>query len=470
MSEPKLEPRPLRILVIDDEEHIRFAIAMCLEADGHQVSSAGTIEAAFQETVRQAFDLIFLDVRLGTSNGLDYLPRLLSENPWARVVVITAYASIETAIQAMKLGATDYLPKPFEQSELQLVTNKVAQRRQLERNIAALQKTLGTMDPEVDFPTASPLLSESLEIARRIADSNVAVLIRGEVGTGKGRLARAIHAWSRRSQNPFTSVSMQGLTDVEAEVELFGAGADESGPVGAVAFCHGGTLLVEEVSQVPLRLQTRVLSLLRDQQFESQNEVLSRPSDVRIIATTTFDLQPVADRGLFRADLLMALRVIQIDLPALRDRREDIPMLAERYVAHFGREHHRPVTGFTRDAEYVLQSHSWPGNTRELRNVVERAVLECTTETIGLECLPPNLISGANRASPTGETLKGGYAIGDLVALNVIEEAHVRKVIDSVRTLRQAASILGINASTLYRKLRMQPPVRDDDHDDKPEA
>src|SRR5580658_2648347 len=205
MAEPKPDLRALRILIIDDEENIRFAMSMCLENDGHKVVAAGTIEDALERTARQAFDLIFLDVRLGTQNGLDYIKSLLAENPWARIVVITAYASIETAVEAMKRGATDYLSKPFEAAQLTLLTQKVAERRLLERKVGALQKTLGSMDPEADFPTSSPIWRESIEFARRVATANSPILIRGEAGTGRGRLARAIHEWSPRADGPYAT-------------------------------------------------------------------------------------------------------------------------------------------------------------------------------------------------------------------------------------------------------------------------
>ena len=200
MPEIRLDSKSLRILVIDDEEHIRFALTMCLETDGHKVAAAGTIDEALDQTARQAFDLIFLDVRLGTQNGLDYIHDILVENPWARIIVITAYASIDTAVEAMKRGATDYLPKPFEPAALTLLTQKVAERRLLERKFDALQKTLGSMDAEADFPTSSPIYRESIEFAHRVATANSPILIRGESGTGRGRLARAIHEWSSRAR------------------------------------------------------------------------------------------------------------------------------------------------------------------------------------------------------------------------------------------------------------------------------
>ena len=453
--------RALRILVVDDEENIRFALTVCLEADGHKVVAVGTIEGALEETAREAFDLIFLDVRLGTQNGLDYIKTLLEENPWARIVVITAYASIETAVEAMKLGASDYLSKPFEPTQLRLLTQNVAERRLLERKVDALSKTLGSMDAEADFPTSSPIWRESIEFARRIATANAPVLIRGESGTGRGRLARAIHEWSWRSQGPFASVSLDGQSIDALEVELFGSGPEIGGKVGAVAFCQGGTLLLDEISNMPMRLQPRLVTLLREKEFERPDQFARRPADVRIIATTSADLQRKVETGAFREDLLMALSVTQIDIPALRERPEDISLLADRYLAYLAREHHRQITGFSRDATFVLRTHSWPGNIRELRNVVERAVLICDSDTIGLEHLPVDLM---NAAAKNKQTAPGGYQVGDLVPLELIEQAHIMQVLVAAKTLRRAAAILGVNHSALCRRMkRIQSEAGNDD-------
>jgi len=451
MAETRSELRALRVLVIDDEEHIRFALAMCLETDGHKVVAVGTIEAALEETARHAFDLIFLDVRLGTQNGLDYIKALLKENPWARIVVITAYASIETAVEAMKRGATDYLAKPFEPTQLTLLTRKVAERRRLERKVDALQKTLGSMDPESDFPTSSPIWRESIEFSQKIATATAPVLIRGEAGTGRGRLARAIHEWSWRCQGPFASISFDGRSIDTLEEEMFGAGPDTGGKVGAIAFCQGGTLFLDEIGELPMRLQPRLLSVLRDKEFEKQDEFIRRPSDVRIIASTSIDLKRAVETGRFREDLVMALSVATIDIPALRERPEDILLLADRYLAYFNREHHRPIKGFTRDAAFVFRTHAWPGNGRELRNVVERAVLVCNDEMIGLDHLPTNLM---NIATKGRDSILGGYQIGDLVPLEVIEAAHIQQVLASAKTIRRAAAVLGVNASALCRRLK----------------
>jgi NtrC-family two-component system response regulator AlgB len=461
MAEPKPDLRALRILIIDDEENIRFAMSMCLENDGHKVVAAGTIEDALERTARQAFDLIFLDVRLGTQNGLDYIKSLLAENPWARIVVITAYASIETAVEAMKRGATDYLSKPFEAAQLTLLTQKVAERRLLERKVGALQKTLGSMDPEADFPTSSPICREAIEFARRVATANSPILIRGEAGTGRGRLARAVHQWSSRAEGPYATISFDAQSVDALEVELFGVGSDVGEKIGAIAFCHGGTLLLEEIGNMPMRLQHKLLAVIRDKQFERQDQYSRRPVDVRIIATTKIDLRQAVEQGKFRGDLLLALNVAQVDVPALRDRPEDVLMLAERYLAFMSREHHKSIAGFSRDATFVLKIHRWPGNTRELRNVVERAVLACESDVISLEHLPADLL---NATSKKRESITGAYQVGDLVPLELIEEAHILQVLASAKTLRRAAAVLGVNASALCRRLkRMKTEARHDE-------
>ncbi|MGA3066855.1 MAG: sigma-54 dependent transcriptional regulator [Tepidisphaeraceae bacterium] len=437
---------PLRILVVDDEANIRFTLGMCLEAEGHKVVGCGNLEDAVDEISKQVFDLVFLDIRLGMDNGLDFLPRLRSENPWAKVIVITAYASIETAVEAMKRGATDYLPKPFEPAQVQLVTRKVAENRRMERRIETLQAALGAMDAEADLPTNSPIMQQAIEVARQVAGSQAPILIRGEPGTGKGRLARAIHMWSGRSAGPFASVSCQLPVD-SLEAELFGVSPSNDNvgveKAGAAAFCDGGTLLLEEVAQIPARLQSKLLRLLHDKEYERMDESRSRPTNVRVIATTSGDLQTFVRGGHFRSDLMLVLNVVEIVVPPLRNRTEDLLMLAERYLAFFGKEHHRAVEGFSADAAYAMGKYPWPGNVRELRNVVERATLLCRGEQIGIEHLPPNLLNSHL-----------GYSVGDLVPLEKIERSHVMQVVAATRSLRRAASILGVDSSTLCRWMK----------------
>jgi NtrC-family two-component system response regulator AlgB len=444
MAQNDSTPGALRVLIVDDEENIRLTLSLCLEADGHHVSTAGTVQCALVEVSQRAFDLIFLDLRLGMDNGLDLIPLLLAENPWTKIVIITAYASVETAVEAMKRGASDYLPKPFTPAQVQLVTEKVAERRRLEAKVESLQQALGR-DPEADFPCASASMRRTLEIAKRVAASSATLLLRGEVGVGKGRLARAIHAWSGRSAGPYGSMSCHGIPVDALEVELFGLSAQDAPNApparrGRVAFCEGGTLVLHEIGDLPLALQPKLLRLLHDKEYERVNDLTCRKADVRVIATTSIDLHEAARLGRFRPDLLLAVDVVTIEIPPLRDRPGDVQLLAERFLAHFARESGRIVTGFTPDAMDALKKHSYGGNVRELRNLVERAVLLCDHDQIALEHLPPNLLNAE------------AYRVGDLVSLEKISDLHIRRVLASTRNFEAAAQVLGINSITLWRR------------------
>ena len=438
---------PLRILIVDDEQTIRITLSICLETDGHQVVSCGSAEGALKEVAARSFDLIFLDLRLGLDNGLDLIPQLLKENPRAKVIVITAYASVETAVEAMKRGATDYLSKPFTPVEVRLVTRKVAERRTLEWQVESLRDALGRLDPEADFPTANAPMQQAISLARRVSTSNATVLICGETGTGKGRLARAIHAWSGRGASPFGIAACDTMDTDKLDSELFGMSGGPELSVqdcaGRIAFCESGTLLLDQVGQLPPSLQPRLLRLLSDKEYERAGDFRPRKANVRFIATSDIDLDDAVKRHRLRPELLMALEVVRITIPPLRDRPEDFKLLARRYLAHYSGENHRPITGIRGDAMHVLASHAWPGNTRELRNVIERAVLLCDKDFIELEHLPPNLTKGLQL-----------HSIGDLVPLEIIEGMHLRSVLATTGTIKGAAAILGINASTLSRRLK----------------
>jgi NtrC-family two-component system response regulator AlgB len=444
---PSLSAPPLRVMVVDDEQTIRMTLSFYLEADGHAVTSASSAPEALARVAREAFDLIFLDLRLGLDSGLDLIAALLRESPRAKVVVITAHASVETAVEAMKRGAADYLPKPFTPAEVQLVTRKVAERRRLEWQVEALQRALGQMDPEADFPTASAAMQRQLNLARQVASSNATVLICGEPGTGKGRLARAIHAWSGRSAAPLGVMTCEAADPDALEAELFGTspGAGELGPdrPGRIAFAESGTLLLEEVAQTPPSLQPRLLRLVSQKEYERMGDFRTRRANVRFVATSSMDLQEAAKRRRLRPELLLALEVVRIDLPPLRERPEDVKLLAGRYLAHFARENRRSIAGITAEAMHALRKHAWPGNTRELRNVMERAVLLCDADMVGPQHLPPNLLSE-----------RQAHSIGDLVPLEKIEGMHIRSVLSSAGTIKGAAAILGINPSTLARWLK----------------
>jgi len=436
----------LNILVVDDEANIRKTLSLCLESGGHRVIAASNFQDAAAEAARRSFELAFVDLRLGDANGLDLIPLLLATTPWLKIIVITAYASIDTAVEAIRRGATDYLPKPFTPAQVELAIRKVVEVRMLEQKVAGLQEDLRRSHPEVDFSSASHAMQKAVNLARQVAATDATLLLRGESGTGKSLLARAIHGWSNRGQKPIAIISCPALSPELLESELFGhvkgafTGAIRDNP-GRIAACEGGTLFLDEIGDLPLSVQPKLLRFLQDREYERIGDHRTRKADVRIITATNTDLEKAVKEGRFREDLFYRLNVIQIIIPPLRERTEDIAPMAERLLAFFGRQRHRAFLGFEDEALEALRRYSWPGNVRELRNVVERAAILCRTDRIGLECLSENL-------TPSDLI----PAIGDPVSLEKIEELHIRRVLASTKSLQEAADILGMDQATLWRR------------------
>jgi NtrC-family two-component system response regulator AlgB len=433
MTDQKLIIPKLNILIVDDEPNIRKTLSIHLEGEGHKVIAVNNPRDALIEASLRSFDLALVDLRLGTRTGLDLIPELLAGSPWIKIVVITAYASVDTAVEAMKRGAADYLPKPFTPSQVNLVAKRIAEVRALEQKVTSLQEALGQVNPEVDLTSANPVMQQTLTLARQFAESDATILIRGESGTGKGVLARAIHTWSPRAAKPFSVVSCPSLSAELSESELFGhvkgafTGAVRDNP-GRIALCEGGTILLDEIGDLPLALQPKLLRFVQDRQYERVGDPRTRQADVRIIAATNRNLEAAVKEGRFREDLFYRLNVIQLEIPPLRERPEDIHLLSEHLLAFFSRQNHRQILGFTDEASEVLGHYSWPGNVRELRNVVEQATILCRAERIGLEHLPSTL-------SPKPSALR----IGDPVSMDKIEEEHIRRVLAVARSLEEAS-------------------------------
>ena len=434
------------ILIVDDEANIRKMLSVCLETEGHRVTAVGNPEDALNEASRRSFDVAFVDLRLGVASGLDLIPSLLNTAPWLRIIVITAYASIDTAVEAVKRGATDYIPKPFTPAQIKLAVRKACDVRSLEQKVASLREDLGRSQLEADFSSDNPAMRRAVNLARETASSDVTVLLRGESGTGKGVLARAIHSWSARANRPFSVLSCPSLSPELLESELFGhakgafTGAVRDNP-GRISACEGGTLLLDEIGDMPLALQPKILRFVQDKEYERLGDYVTRRADVRIIGATNVDLEKALQDGRFREDLYYRLNVIQITLPPLRERPEDLVTLAESLVVFFGRSCHRTVSGFTADAAGILRNYVWPGNVRELRNVIERAVILCREERIDVPHLPESL-----RAADKS------IRLGDPLSLDRIEEEHIRRVLADARSLQEAADTLGIDQATLWRR------------------
>jgi NtrC-family two-component system response regulator AlgB len=437
----------MQILVIDDDTKLRKSLRLALETMGHQVTDARDGREAETALTRRPFDVAFLDLRLAREQGLDLIPALLRSDPGLAVVVMTAYATIETAVEAMRRGAFDYLPKPFTPDQLRIAFDRVRRVRGLQSRVYDLQEQVREVAPEADLETAEPAMRQALEIAFKSAASEATVLLRGESGTGKGVVARAVHARSPRAGAPFVTVHCPSLSAELLESELFGhAQGAFTGAVrdthGKVNAAEGGTLFLDEIGELPPAVQPKLLRLLQEKNYERVGETATRASDVRILAATNRDLTASVAVGRFREDLLYRLNVIEIVLPPLRLRRADLLPLAGHLLAFFAAQNSKRFTGFTDEASAAMARYAWPGNVRELRNAVERSVILGAEPLVGLADLP------AQVSSPPAKKVE----VGGAVSLDELEAEHLRRILTTTATLEEAAAVLGIDPSTLYRK------------------
>jgi len=441
----------MRLLIIDDEANIRNTTAVALEAMGHESAGVESGAKALKQLETARFDVAFLDLKLNHESGLELLPKLLQSDPQLDIVVFTAYASIENAVEAMRSGAVDYIPKPFTPEQIRQVLGKIARRRKLEGRLADLEFRLSADSPSTDLTTAEPAVRKIYEVALKAAGTPATIMLSGESGTGKTVLARAIHENSPQKENSFVTVSCPSLSRELLESELFGhiKGA-YTGAVtetwGKVSLADGGTLFLDEIGDLPLEVQPKLLRLLQEREYERLGEAKARRANVRVITATNRNLEQAVQDGKFREDLYYRLNVISLRLPPLRERTADVPGIAAGYLRFFARQCGKPIEGFSPAAGQAIQSHGWPGNLRELRNVVERAVILAGGSRIELDDLPDNL----NDSAPKGESM--GVQVGGPISLEELENQHLRHVIAQSATMEEAARILGIDTTTLYRK------------------
>jgi two-component system, NtrC family, response regulator AlgB len=438
----------VNVLIIDDDLGIRGTLGTALETMGHHVETAASQAAAEKILRKKSFEVAFLDIRLGAENGLDVLPDLLRLSPRLAVIVITAYSSIETAVLAIQRGAFDYLAKPFKPAQIAQMLERVVKTRQLETRISDLEGELSRPGAQAEFVTTSnPKMRHLMEVAQKSASSDATILMLGESGTGKSALARQIHGWSPRAKEPFVTVSCPSLSRDLLESELFGhmKGAFTGAVTttwGKVAAADRGTLFLDEIGELPLEIQPKLLRLLQEREYERVGEAKIRMANVRVIAATNRDLKEAVARGAFREDLLYRLDVISLQLPPLRERADDILSIAESQLQQLGRLSGRPLRNFSEAARHALERYSWPGNIRELRNVIERATILATGAEIEATDLPSTL----------GEVLSQTPALGGSYSIQEIEAEHIRQVLGRSKTIQHAATILKLDPTTLLRK------------------
>ncbi len=439
----------LNILVVDDERNIRKTLSYCLETEGHSVVAVANSQDALVEAKRRSFDIAFIDLRLERENGMDLIPPLLVESPWIKVVVITANATIETAVEAMRRGASDYIEKPFTSAQVKLLIRTLGHIRDLENEITVLKEDQRRFAPEALLQSKNADMLRVVDTLHKAATSEAIILIRGESGTGKTVFARTIHSLSRRAKKPMMIVSCPAVPTELLESELFGhakgafTGAVKEIP-GRIAACEGGTLFLDEIGDMALPIQAKLLRFIQDKEYERLGETLSRKANVRIITATNVNLEQRVAEGRFREDLFYRINVININVLPLRERREDILAIAKGFCSFFCLTNHKSMKEFDAGAERALLAYSWPGNVRELRNAIERAVILGNGQQITEEDLPESIVPSISFPG-----------VGDLISLATLEEIHIKKILKKSASIQEAADILGIDQATLWRRRKV---------------
>ena len=436
----------MRILVVDDERNIQRTMILALESMGHESMAVQSGALAMRELKADRYDVVFLDLNLSQESGLDVLQDILRISPRTEVIMFTAFASVDTAVAAMRRGAFDYLPKPFTPDQIRQTLAHVERTRRLENRVAELESLVASSEgPEINLETDNEAMQKVLEVAFKAANSDSTILLLGENGTGKSVLARSIHHRSPRRAESFVTVSCPSLSRELLESELFGhakgafTGAHAE-TQGKVAAADGGTLFLDEIGELPLEIQAKLLRLLQEREYERVGENKPRRANVRIISATNRDLAAAVQQGKFREDLYYRLNVISLRLPSLRQRVQDIRRLALLHLAFSAAHAGKPAQAFSEEAFSAMQAYSWPGNLRELRNVIERAVILSDGALIEASDL-------SDIVHPSSEIRLGGH-----FTLEEIEAEHIRRLIANTSTLEEVAKILGIDPATLYRK------------------
>jgi two-component system response regulator HydG len=440
MSEPS-------ILIVDDDIVVRDSLGKWFESEGFRVSIAPGASAALEMLANRRFDLALVDIKMPGVDGIELQVKLREIDPSMPVIIMTGFASVETAVRALKNGAYDYITKPFDPDELVHLVNKAISHKRAEREVSKLKENLDEIFPETRLIGQSPAMKRVIELVETVAPTDATVLITGESGTGKEVVARAIHALSPRRYNPMVVIHCGALTESLLESELFGhergafTGA-QARKKGKFEVADGGTVFLDEISDISLRVQTDLLRVLQEKEIVRVGDTMPVKVDFRAIAATNKSLERLVEERLFRPDLYYRLNVFSINIPPLRDRKEDVPLLAAHFLEKLARQMNRPLQRLAPETLDLLMRYDWPGNVRELENAMERALLMRREGDLKPEDFPFQL-------HPSAPLIASGQRLED------VEKAHIERVLAEARwNLSKAARILDIDRTTLYNKIR----------------
>jgi len=441
------------VLVVDDDDAHRTMLKTLIGGWGYDVTDADDGAAAIDCVQRQPYDLVLMDIRMLKVSGIEALDRIKAINPAIPVIIMTAYSSVETAVAALKKGAYDYLTKPLDFDKLKLTMERAMEHLRLKEENRLLRQSLGRHFDRQNIIGQSSVMVRVLETVAQVAPSEATVLIHGESGTGKGLIAGAIHFNSHRKDGPFVKLNCAAITETLLESELFGhekgafTGAERR-KEGCFMQADGGSLFLDEVSEMSLGMQVKLLQVLQEREVRRVGGETVIPVDVRVIVATNKELPPLIAKGLFREDLYYRLNVVDLEVPPLRQRREDIPLLAQHFLQIFAERNRKKITGFTPAALDGLLRHDWPGNVRELMNAVERSVVLSRAEFLDSDLFTV--------ISPVGEAASGTIAMPTTgMSLEAVEKATILQTLEHVGGNKsEAARRLGITRKTLHSKLK----------------
>ncbi len=453
------EDRSRRLLVIDDEENMRHMLSALLKKSGYDVDLAADGREGLQVLDQAHYDFILCDIKMPNMGGMEFLKSAGDRIKDSTVIMMSAYGTIETAIEAMKLGAYDYISKPFKGDEVNLTLKKAEERERLKRENNLLRQRIRRIRADHRFGKMvgkSKAMHAVFELAEKVACYNTTVLITGESGTGKELVARGIHFYSQRAEGPLVPVNCGSIPENLLESEMFGykkgafTGADRDKP-GLFAEAEGGTLFLDEIGELPLALQVKLLRVLQEDEIRPIGDPKTHKINVRLIAATAKNLEEEIKEGTFREDLFYRLNVMQLRIPPLRERTEDIPPLCQLFMERFRSELNKNVAAIAPAAMAILMKHLWPGNVRELENVIQRAVVLADHETLLPENFPENM--GVWTGNGRFENIFSGYSLK--VAQKMVEETLIRKALNETGGNRtQASRLLEISHPSLLSKLK----------------